>query len=501
MITIFELFLKKNEIKTITTLSKLHESHYISKYDLCQELSIPLTTLNRYLDEIDSILKTGPNLPYIEREGHMIKLSRKPQSGYRNELLLIVLQTYLTNSYAYQIIQLVLAHQHSTIDDMCQNILISQTHLLRLVNKLNNYLKTHRLMIRSQNNKLYLDGNSMDTFLFSFLMHDYHTKIFKTSLSSNEINSHTLYQHYFLPERVLSFNSANQRRAKNFKYLIENHLSELNKLSFPDSETEILLQIIGKYLPIYNPLTVSFNKNEVTFNYLSFMTNVLFTELRPKEITIMGFEKIVTHSNSFIKDVMAIAKQIEYLLPKLTKEQKILFRGEFLLYFIYYKLYPSDLKKIFTADHLIQHARSPKDCFSYLSLSKELKKNKLVLKKNCLASNLFAANIAVFNHFINIFYYSIHQQKLFITLDFENNLAFENSLKTQLKQLFNEDTIIINNSLAPADLIISDQLYHSPETTNFFYLPDPFSKTWNRNLLAYISTIYFEKIMPEIKEN
>lgn len=442
-----------------------------------------------------------PELPIIKREGHMIKLSSNPRLDYRNELLLVVLQTYLTNSYTYQIIQLILTHQHITLDDMCQSILISQTHLLRIINKLNNYLKKHNLMIRTQNNKLYLAGNIIDTFLLSFLMYDYHTKIFKTSLSLDDTDSHTLYQQFIMPDNTIGFNYANYRRAKNFKYVIETSLSQLNLLAFSDLETAELLELISKHLPIYNPLIVPFSKNKATFNYLSFMANILFTELRSKAMTIRGFEKIVTSSHAFIKDVMVIANQLERLLPVLTKEQQLLFRGEFLLYFIYYKLYPSDLKKIFTADQLIHHARHSKDCFSYLSLLEEIKKERVQLPKDCLASDLFLTNITVFDHFANVFYYSIHRKKLFITLDFENNLAFENSLKTQLNHLFNKDTIVINSSYFPADLIISDQLYHSPETENFFYLPDPFSKNWNRSLLAYISSIYFDKIIPETKEN
>ncbi|CAM3351498.1 helix-turn-helix domain-containing protein [Vagococcus fessus] len=483
----FKLFLKKNEIRTLTVLSRLRATHYTSKQDLSETLSIPQSTLNRDIKELDSILKLDPELPQIEIKGNNLKIINTPKKNNSNTLLRTTLQYYVEKSYPYQIMQCLAICKKIEIDNLCEQVSISKSYLFQQLSTLNSYLNTYHVQIKIIDNHVQFDGPLQNRFVVTFLLYDTNCKLFSEQPIQNA--KELSYIKNALNEEVKpDFNPVNTRRSLNLLKYYHLYLDELERTIDMNSELGQLLDLFNRYFPVFNePMPKNLRP------FFSFLTNLTFTRLRQEDEHVEILSKMLKEDLPLIHESNEVSQALLSLIPTLSKPQQILFSGTVLIYTIYLNVFGCDIKEPFSNSDLLVDLMEEGECIPVVDLKddrsleafKHLTNNSvlpLVLKYNRL-----------FEQYIEFFYWYNQTTTLSIRLDFENSVIFEHYVQKELEKLFNTSILNFSHDDTRVDLIISDQLYKDDQADYFFYYPDLQSEFLFDSLVAYIPAIYTKK--------
>lgn len=483
----FAIFFKKNELRTMSLLTKIASQSFVAKSDLIATLETTKTTLNRDINELDTILKKYPDMPQILNHRNHLKLLPGKKNYNINSLLLVVIHLYLQNSYSYQIIQTLVTSKKILLQDFCEKIAISKSYFMQVLANLNDYLKEYHLQIKIKDNTVQFEGPIENIFFFSFLMMDAHTKLFHMH-DCHYVKTLQDVETKLAQDINANFNPVNTRKALNLYYQFELYKDELEAMVMTNPDSFDLTKIFEECYPIFDA-----ELPDQYRAYLSFLVNISFTQLRNEEQHIKTLEKLNHHKHPLIIDAAEIANVMLTLIPPLPPSQQTIFKGTIITNFIYLLTFNSELKRPFNNVQLLRDILDEQERHVPVNLKDKLIQQEFKkLNLNNLLP-LFFEHLSIFEYVLEIFYWQNAQTKLHIYLDFENSIIFEEHLKNQLNQLFNKDALIFDQTDDSPDIIVSDQLYKTDQAKYFFYYASIQSETLLEELLAFLTKIYFDK--------
>jgi hypothetical protein len=164
-------FISPSEEKKLEIFKLVCNTHGISLLKLSTLLQIPMKSLQKhiyFLNEDLNQLSIDVTLTKNSYHQYFIEIDSTNTQPYYSQLIYY----YLLNSPQYQLVQYLITHNHSSMNQMCLDLHVSQSHMYRLMKKVNQILETfHLSIITNEKNIIEVAGKEIDIriFIYSFL--------------------------------------------------------------------------------------------------------------------------------------------------------------------------------------------------------------------------------------------------------------------------------------------------------------------------------------------
>lgn len=495
------MILSKQEVGKIALLKYLLEQDdYVSKEALVTEFDISLSTLRRHIHSLmDDLAKI--------KEFHKITIVDKYNGYYwvnptpfNNQYVFKKMSlNYHLNSLQFQLLTKIFSGSVTSFKELAESLVISYPYLYRLLYTTNKFLAPFFLKIDYSKNKdkIFVSGSSstirmLETYFFWNVTQgiEWHFE----NISLDEI-----YSCFSKQELKDIFNISVSKQSKHFCSLAVIHQlysNEEKELELDPNLSETL-QVFAKVADISRPLekllvdnfpiikeSEILRKERLFFN---FMSRFLNSHRDSEEIVVEIGMQLNQLNNELINYCKKLVKNLLLEFPTIEERDekaryKILYF--FALFFanaFYIHFDSSNLQKFMLINPDIEMFQSQtfykaKAFFQGFIAEYPLPENQEVTTfHNMLACGLIDSFIPTFT-----------KSHLSIYIQFSKNLFGEIYARNQLYDLFGREKVNIVNTLADADIVISDFYEHRYQSENYFYLDNLQNKNSWKKLFVFV---------------
>lgn len=163
-------FISPAEEKKLEIFKLVCNTNGITLLKLSKLLQIPLKSLQKHIYFLNEDLKqlsVDLALTKNSYNQYFIEVNNEDTPCYSQ-----LIYHYLLSSPQYQLVQYLIGHTDSSMAQLCRDLHVSQSHMYRLMKKVNQILKTfHLSVITNEENTIELSGKELDIriFIYSFL--------------------------------------------------------------------------------------------------------------------------------------------------------------------------------------------------------------------------------------------------------------------------------------------------------------------------------------------
>ena len=492
-----KLLLKKNEYKQLLIMEALLKNQEINKLTLEREHRITLSTLNRYIRNINTELieLDSSQSIIINTTSEKIFLSNAP-TPFTHTLFHKIVMNYFHESTTYQTIKALLLQNVQETDVLIKSLNISQSYFNKIIKQINNYFCSTNVQICQKRKKIYLVGQEINIVYFEFLIRQYLSKIDSPLCLDMQAlpEKNTVIQSY----NTLNLNDIHLNRINDLHHVLKKRSTTLNTIKITDSELIDSLTIILLESDILITSLDEFSLSLDVRLFVNLLIRLSSPHLENKEIKNKIGLLLAESQTELAKDAKCIVDNLvsRFISPLSVNTYDYY---EFIysahLQLIYIRLFGTDFKTLFKLTDKESLYSKTKTQPIYLALKKYFKtpKNFSQLSLQNQLSILSNKNL-----FIDSTYSAIRRYRnttVSISFDFIYNLPFEEFLRTRLRHIFSEDVLIFTFNSYDADIIVTDYIHNVSENFELFTFTDTNSLNELENLMALITRVYSKQIM------
>lgn len=486
-----ELLIKKNEYNQVVILGSTLLNNYQSIAELVKQLEISKSSLFRYLAVInEEFKKIHPVTPSISSDGVFLHLNN-PGGIPKNNLFVRSLKTYLQNSTQFKLL-LALSNSHNlTTNNLLVKLHISHSYFNKLLKEINNYIKPTQVFISQRNNRTYLDGPEVNLVVFKLLLKNILFSLEETTNLNNDSKNHSS---PFNTKVLKRLTSTQQKSLYNIEEIISERKQAGHSITIDEEEIKTSLTILKKQHNLVTTAHHDYSPDLVLF--LNLITRFAFPKIDEK------LDRIAI-AKAFLKEPTTLTQDTQILLTALDKAYDInLVPGSPLYYDYFYQgmmsfLYLRVLNYNFNTLFTLQTNKI--DGFYIYNQSDYIKIKEIVNLPipfiNKQNEHVFRENSELFTSLI---FTAIRRRKhtqLNVYLDFQSELSFETYLKSRINTTFHPGCIYYCQTLAEADLVVTNSLVETaPDQPAFIFL-DINSSFSMGQLLVRLMELYTKKLI------
>lgn len=164
-------FISPAEEKKLAIFKYVCNSNGVTLVKLSEALKIPLKSLQKYIYFLNEDLQQLSPTLLLNKNNYnqyFVDCSEEEEQPFYSKLM----YHYLLNSTQYHFIHSLIGRNQTTLTQLCLDLHISQSHVYRLIKKVNQLLEKFQIVIRTDHqNRIELAGKELDIriFIYSFL--------------------------------------------------------------------------------------------------------------------------------------------------------------------------------------------------------------------------------------------------------------------------------------------------------------------------------------------
>lgn len=496
VLSMLKLLLKKNEYKQLLIMEALLKNQEINKSALESDHHITLSTLNRYIRNINAeLIELDSNQSIIiNATSEKIFLSDAP-TPFTHTLFHKIVMNYFHDSTTYQTINALLLQNIQETDVLIESLNISQSYFNKIIKQINNYFCSTNVRICQKRKKIYLVGQEINIVYFEFLVRQFLSKI--GILDYQDIpplsGKNTVIQVY----NTLNLNDIHLNRINELHHVLKKRSSTLNTIKITDPELIASLTIMLLESDIFIAASDEYSLSLDVRLFVSLLIRLNSAHLENNEIKNKIGLLLAESETKLAKDAKCLVDDLisNFISPMSVNTYDYY---EFIysahLHLIYIRLFGTDFKTLFKLTDKESLYSKTNTQPIYLAL-----KNYFEMPNN-FSHLTFQSQLSVLsnkNLFIDSTYSAIRRYRsttVSISFDFIYNLSFEEFLRTSLRQIFSEDVLIFTFNSYDADIITTDYIHNLSEHFELFTFTDTNSLTELENLMALIIRVYTKLI-------
>jgi transcriptional antiterminator len=160
-------FISPAEEKKLEIFKVVCNSNGVTLVQLSEVLNIPQKSLQKYIYFLNEDLQLlSPHLLLSKNHYNQYFLNRtEDDEPFYAQLM----YHYLLNSTQYNLIHYLIGRPQMTLTQLCLDLHVSQSHMYRLIKKINQLLEKFQIQIRTDlNNRIVLAGKELDIRIFTY---------------------------------------------------------------------------------------------------------------------------------------------------------------------------------------------------------------------------------------------------------------------------------------------------------------------------------------------
>lgn len=160
-------FISPAEEKKLEIFKVVCNSNGVTLVQLSEVLNIPQKSLQKYIYFLNEDLQLlSPHLLLSKNHYNQYFLDRtEDDEPFYAQLM----YHYLLNSTQYNLIHYLIGRPQMTLTQLCLDLHVSQSHMYRLIKKINQLLEKFQIRIRTDlNNRIVLAGKELDIRIFTY---------------------------------------------------------------------------------------------------------------------------------------------------------------------------------------------------------------------------------------------------------------------------------------------------------------------------------------------
>ena len=492
-----ELLLKKNECKQVLIMEALLKDQEITKINLELNHKITLSTLNRYIRNINAALSnfdTSKSIT-IETTSEKIFLSSAP-STFTHTLFHDILISYLHESTVYQTLKALLLKNEQNTAALIHSLNISSSYFNKVIKQINNYLSITNVQIRQKNNVIFFKGNELNILYLEFLIRQYLSKIdnlpYHCTHSFPELD--VLIPNY----KTLNLTDSHLARVEELHRVLKKCCTTLNTIEITDSESRDSLSIITSESDFLMPSTETITISSDVRLLINLLIRLNSTQFETKNTKNKIGLRLSESQTELAKDAKLLVDNLisTFFSPMSVSNYdyyEFIYNAH--LHLIYIRLFGFDIKSLFklTDEHALYNNKNIQP--GYLALKNYFE------KPNNFSKLAIRNQIDILNNknlFIDSSYSFMRRYRkttVSISFDFIYRLSFEQFLQTRLRHIFSENILIFSFNTMESDILVTDYIPYISDSIELFTFTDTNSVTELENLLSLITRVYSKRIM------
>ncbi|QIL46526.1 hypothetical protein G7081_05285 [Vagococcus coleopterorum] len=487
----FSLFLKKNEVKELTVLGQIINTKLSDKKELCDELDISRSSLERYVENINSIFDQEESFPTFDTKGSSIKYIPDCNNTPINILAVTLLAEYLSNSLNYQLLMTVILKRRASLTSLLDELSVSESYLLQHISTINKIFKKNHIQLRVVNKQVYLDGRLPDVILFSYLAIDSHNKIFHSKTFSSSKHSVTNIKN-INPNFLNGLSLIQLLRAESLQKQAVLFQNDIQDFTYNDSDVMEILKAYTDHKELFSKEFFKHKNNDMVALMITQLTTIVFTPSDVELAQLRIFMQKVVPNNQLVKEAAAFTEELVDKIDFIHSKDLDVFKGGILFHIIYQRCFSTDYRKLFK-NEIILEDMYPSNRNKAFDLEKLIHTKTIDLNQFPLIKNDILKDIPFFHDYL-MYTFSYHSNvPLKILVDFESDIPFEYALKHHMKTIFSDDYLQHAKASEKADIIVSDKLYYTHSDAYFMHYPKLDNEELLARLFSKIGELYIRK--------
>lgn len=492
-----KLLLKKNEYKQVLIMEALLKDQEVTKINLELNHKITLSTLNRYIRNINAALSnfdTSKSIS-IETTSEKIFLSSAP-SPFTHILFHDILISYLHESMVYQTLSALLLKNDQNTTALIHSLNISSSYFNKIIKQINHFISITKVQICQKNNVIFFKGNELNILYLEFLIRQYLSKIdtlpYHCENSFPELN--VLIPNY----TTLNLNDSHLARIEELYRVLKKRCTTLNTIKITDSESRDSLSLIVSESDLLMAPSETVPLSQDVRLLINLLIRLNSAQFEPNNTKNKIGLRLSESQSELAKDAKLLVDNLisTFISPKSVSNYDYY---EFIysahLHLIYIRLFGFDIRSLFklTDEHALYNNKNIQP--GYLALKNYFE------KPNNFSKLAIRNQIDILNNknlFIDSSYSSIRRYRkttVSISFDFIYRLSFEQFLQTRLRHIFSEKMLVFSFNTLESDILVTDYIPSLSETIELFTFTDTNSRTELDNLLSLITRVYSKRIM------
>jgi hypothetical protein len=454
-----DLMLKNKEQNELHIFYLLLHKDFLTK-DLAKKFSISERTLKTYIFSLNTDIETllgVKNSIQTDQAGNIHIHEKQLAWFYQLKLY------YLKNSLYFQILKLLSVNYSLTRIEMLDELIVSQSYLLRLVRKINFDLKPLKISIEYVDDSFFFAGNEYMIRLFIYkLLTDSYQKLEWPFTSIDRA----------LLEKQLHLELASQTETKkNLVYFI----FAIMKIRLPHQEITTLKQdpaimdlfsyfsnnidLVNHFQLNHIPPFDQLEKNPLEKIYFNFFCRIYISDLLPLHAKSALGKELVVSNNYFSNLACQLTNYLSIKLNlEITNSKFPYFIYYLTLFFSYYLSMDSRTAAlesfVFNVDKYDNFHTDP----LFLNVKTHLRN---FIAMNKLDSHIGEYEINEMCNLLSTLFRCASNKKFYIYVQITKSFSNKIQIYNVIQKIYNKDFIELTNEIGLANIIISDSLEDS----------------------------------------
>lgn len=489
-------FLSPAQKKQIAILHDLFANLDDTQFILTNHLDFSEAKLNYYVSNINHDALTLFSRPLIKVHNNYYTVDSDDSPLYHQLQIY-----YLKNSLPYQLCAQVITHQHLNLSALCEQLAISQSHIYRLVKKLNTILVSSDIQLTLNNQSIpVFIGNELNIrlFIFSFVKQcfDFDEWPFPTLKKDHVIATFESISHTRLDYPQSKYNSilflsvVMLRIANNYSVDALTPKNQSLLALFVRNDKNQVHQLLFKTAS----LTVA--QKDTEFLYLNFFSHVLLPNIISEhEIIVIG-ETITKHQDippyNFLHDTIIHWQQNYHISMSDVESYKLQYF--YLMFYILAFTIKLDTLTVWSHDSLFLQYTYNDVSSQHKSIVDFIQKEFQTLQKDYPADTDTLPTV-ILTYFASTLLFASNMYEthhITIYIHFSTDPSIKLFIEKQLKNIYKDSviTFVENNQLAK--LIITDSIEMTLPSKKNIVIRNILSKSEFQHILDKINEIVVE---------